>query len=629
MPLIEGIGGPADVKRMNMGELEQLAQEIRDFLVESVSRTGGHLGPNLGVVELTIALHRIFDSPSDVIVFDTGHQAYVHKILTGRHDFSQLRAEGGLSGYPSRAESSHDVVENSHASTALSWADGIARGIQMDGSADRRVVAVIGDGAMTGGMAWEALNNIAEDSERPIIIVLNDNGRSYAPTVGGMVRRLEPVRRLDELRVNRNYENLLDWTKRRSHEYGMGGKVAYGMLHSFKKGIKDMFIDAGVFDYLGMKYIGPVDGHSIADLEEALTLAKSYGGPIVVHAITEKGRGYQPAEANEEDHFHNVGVIHPETGLPMIPERFGWTKVFAEEMLDAARQDKSLVGITAAMLEPVGLGPLHKEFPKRVIDVGIAEQHAVTMAAGLAHQGYHPVVALYATFLNRGFDQLLMDVALHKAPVTIMLDRAGVTGSDGPSHNGMWDLSLAAMIPGLAVGAPRDGAVLRALFRQAIGITDHPTLIRYPKGDVPPEIPALESHSWGDVIAHVEGKGPRIAVVSIGALATAAIEGAQASTSADVSVIDPRWVLPVTDELIEYLGSFDGVVTIEDGIVDGGVGSQIAIGLEGSGRVIPVRTLGISREFLTTATRAAILERQGMMAADVTSAIEWAAQASR
>ena len=622
--MIEGIAGPEDVRKLGPGQLAELAAEIREFLVENVSRTGGHLGPNLGVVELTIALHRVFESPNDVLVFDTGHQSYVHKILTGRTDFARLRQEGGISGYPSRAESEHDVVENSHATTALSWADGIARGIQLDGMEGRHVVAIIGDGAMTGGMAWEALNNIAQDPERPLIVVLNDNGRSYAPTVGGMVRRLEPVRRLDELRLNKNYENLLDWTKKRSHERGVGGRFAYGVLRSFKKGIKDMFIDAGVFDYLGMKYIGPVDGHSVSDLEEAFGLAKSYGGPIVVHAITEKGRGYEPAEANKADHFHAIGRIHPETGLPIVPERFGWTSVFAEEILDAARKDKSLVGITAAMLEPVGLGPMRKEYPKRVIDVGIAEQHAVTMAAGLAHQGYHPVIALYATFLNRGFDQLLMDVALHRAPVTIMLDRAGITGSDGASHNGMWDLSLAAMIPGLRAGTPRDGAQLRALFREAIAVKDMPTLIRYPKGALPEEIPALESHPWGEVIARAGQSGPKIAVVAVGAMATAAIEAAkaaEAATDAQVTVIDQRWALPIREDLTEALAGFDGVVVIEDGLVEGGVGSSISGALQRRGYRGGIECLGISREFLKTATRSAILGYQGMRAEDIAAAV--------
>lgn len=610
--MIDEISSPKDLKRLSPLQREELAEEIRQFLVENVSRTGGHLGPNLGVVELTIALHTVFDSPSDVILFDTGHQAYVHKILTGRTDFSSLRQKGGLTGYPSRDESEHDVIENSHATTALSWADGIARAMQMEGDSGRRAVAIIGDGAMTGGMAWEALNNIAQDPDRPIVIILNDNGRSYAPTIGGIVRRLELAKKLDELRVNRNYENLLDWTKKVSNESGRGAQFAYGLLHSAKKGLKDIFIDAGVFDYLGIKYIGPVDGHSISDLEEALQMAKTFGGPIVVHAITEKGRGYEPAEENTADHFHTIGKIHPETGLPIVPERFEWTRIFADEILEAARQDKSIIGITAAMLEPVGLGPLRQAFPRRVIDVGIAEQHAVTMAAGLAHQGYHPVVALYATFLNRGFDQLLMDVALHKAPVTIMLDRAGVTGPDGASHNGVWDLSLAAMIPGLRVAAPRDEERMRELFREALAVHDGPTLVRYPKGEVPTGIETIESLPFGDVIARKEAGTTRIAIVAVGAMCESAVQAAGQLEGCDVSVIDPRWALPIRDDLIEWLADFDTVVTIEDGMRTGGVGQCIACALDSFGAVIPVETMGVSSPLLSTATREEILSQENM-----------------
>lgn len=625
--MIDEISGPKDLKRLSPLQREELAEEIRQFLVENVSRTGGHLGPNLGVVELTIALHTVFDSPSDVVIFDTGHQSYVHKIVTGRHDFTNLRQREGLSGYPSRKESVHDIVENSHATTALSWADGIARALQLEGDTGKRVVAVIGDGAMTGGMAWEALNNIAQDPERPIVIVLNDNGRSYAPTIGGIVRRLEFAKRLDELRVNRNYENLLDWTKKRSRESGKGGQIAYGLLHSAKKGLKDIFIDAGVFDYLGIKYIGPVDGHSISDLEEAFTLAKNFGGPIVVHAITEKGRGYEPAEENISDHFHAIGKIHPETGLPVVPERFGWTRIFAEEILDAARADKSIIGITAAMLEPVGLEPLRQAFPRRVIDVGIAEQHAVTMAAGLAHQGYHPVLALYATFLNRGFDQLLMDVALHNEPVTIMLDRAGITGWDGPSHNGVWDLSLAAMIPNLRVAAPRDGVRMRELFREALAVHDAPTLVRYPKGEVPQPIETCESLPFGDIIARRGGEGGRIAVVSVGAMCTDAVQAAQQLDDCDITVLDPRWVLPLRDDLIEWLSDFDGIVTVEDGMLIGGVGHCIAGALDVHSCHIPIEHVGVSSPFLSTASREYILEQENMTASGIASVCKEVLQA--
>lgn len=600
--LLSTISHPGDLARLSSKQLRQLAREIRTFLVETVAVTGGHLGPNLGVVELTMALHRIFDSPRDTLIFDTGHQAYVHKILTGRQDFSGLRQAGGLSGYPSRAESDHDVVENSHASTALSWAAGVARGYQLQDQ-ERSVVAIIGDGALTGGMAWEALNNIAEDPSLPLIIVVNDNGRSYAPTVGGMARRF------DHMRVNRNYESLLDWGKKTLRSTGAPGRLAYDALHGLKQGVKDVFFDAGIFDSLGIKYIGPVDGHDMESLEQALRLAKEYRGPVVVHTITEKGRGYQPALDDDADRFHAVGKIHPETGLPVAPSRFGWTSVFADEIVRLAEDDDRVIGLTAAMMQPVGLGPLAEKYPDRVIDTGIAEQHTVTAAAGLAFAGMHPVVAVYATFLNRAYDQLLMDVALHNAPVTIALDRAGITGDDGASHNGMWDLSLAAMIPNLSVAAPRDEDTLREELREAIG-TDGPTLLRYPKGDIPEAIPALERINGIDILGR-GGSGTKIAVVAVGAMAPAALEALQVS-DAEVTVIDPRWVLPVSDDLVAMLEDVDAVLTIEDGLREGGVGEQIRDRLS-----VPVTVLGISRRFLPHAKRDELLVEEHMTGSDV------------
>ena len=624
MGLSDRIAGPEDLKALPGPRLPELAEEIRAFLVENVSKTGGHLGPNLGVVELTIALHRVFDSPSDAILFDTGHQSYVHKILTGRHDFSALRREGGLSGYPSRAESAHDVVENSHATTALSWADGIARGFQLSGQTGCRAVAVVGDGAMTGGMAWEALNNIAEDSDRPLVVVINDNDRSYAPTVGGLVRKFDPVRRLDSIRLSKSYEAFLDWTKRTLRDAGPPGRMAYGALHSIKKGVKDIFVDAGIFDSLGLKYIGPIDGHNLDDLIEALTLARDYGGPVVVHAITEKGRGYEPAERDVHDRFHAIGAIHPETGLPIAPERFGWTSVFAREIARIARADPTVVGITAAMTRPVGLGRFADEFPDRVIDVGIAEQHAMTMAAGLARAGMRPVLALYSTFMNRGFDQLIMDVALHREPVTVVLDRAGITGDDGASHNGVWDLSIAAMVPGLRTAAPRDGEELAALLREALA-HDGPALLRYPKGALPEPIPALSSHSWGDVL--FSGERPEVAVVAVGSMVPVALEAAGRS-DVPVRVLDPRWALPVADGLVdELMSGYRGVVTVEDGLVDGGVGSEIALALARAGYTGGQAHIGVRREFLDHRTRASALAREGMTADDVLSGISAAGRA--
>lgn len=483
--LLASVRKPADLDRLTSEDLVALAAEIRRHLVASVARTGGHLGPNLGVVELTIALHRTFRSPRDTIVFDTGHQAYVHKLLTGRQDFAHLRERGGLSGYPSRAESVHDVVENSHASTSLSWADGIARANHLQGHDERHVVAVIGDGAMTGGMAWEALDNIADSSDRHLVIVVNDNGRSYAPTIGGLAHHL------DALRTNPGYERVLSGVKRTLLSQGAPGRAAFDALHGLKRGLKDVLVPSAFFEDLGIKYTGPVDGHDITAIEFALTRAREYAEPVIVHVITEKGHGYTPAEEHVPDRFHAVGKIHPETGLPVVAERFGWTAVFAEEIVSLAQRDERIVGVTAAMQAPVGLQPLADAMPERVIDVGIAEQHALTFSAGLAFAGMHPVVALYATFLNRAFDQVLMDVALHRAGVTIVLDRAGITGTDGASHNGMWDMALLAHVPGLRLAAPRDEATLRDSLRQAVSVGDAPTVVRYPKGTLPEPLAAV------------------------------------------------------------------------------------------------------------------------------------------
>lgn len=622
MEILDSLNGPQDLRRLSETELVRLAGEIRRFLITNVSKTGGHLGPNLGVVELTIALHRVFDSPADKLIFDTGHQAYVHKILTGRKDFTRLRRSGGLSGYPSRAESEHDIVENSHATTALSWADGISRGFLLSGRKDR-VVAVIGDGALTGGMAWEALNNIAEDAKRPLIIVLNDNGRSYAPTVGGFIRRFDAVRKLDGLRVNRRYEDMLDWGKRTLKGAGTPGQLAYETLHGLKRGMKGVFFDAGIFDSLGLKYLGPVNGHDLPQLLEALEMAKKFGAPVVVHVITEKGRGYKPAELNTDDHFHAVGAIHPETGLPLVPSRFGWTKIFADEITKIAAKNPKIIGITAAMMLPVGLGPMQKKYPQRVIDTGIAEQHALTMAAGLANSGFHPVVALYATFMNRAFDQLLMDVALHREPVTICLDRSGITGDDGPSHNGMWDISLAAMIPGLAVGVPRDEMRMRAILNTAAEM-DGPNLIRYPKGGVSGEIPAVEHRGTVDILfrrreSGENGKKP-VLLVGVGAMNGILTQAAQ-SMDTECVVADPKWIFPISDDLVSLAKESRALVVLEDGLVNGGFGAELNLTLQQHDIQIPTKLLGIAKQFPHHDTRSHILQKMGMTAADVCAAV--------
>ena len=612
--MLESIGSPEDLASLDYDELRELAAEIRTYLVDSVSKSGGHLGPNLGVVELTLAIHRVFESPKDSIVFDTGHQSYVHKLLTGRQDFTKLRKRGGVAGYPNRAESEHDIVENSHASTALSWASGIARANTLMGRGDRTVVAVIGDGALTGGMAWEALNQIA-DSDDQIVIIVNDNGRSYAPTIGGLARRL------DDIRTNPRYEAVLGWGERTLRRQGPVGRMTFWTIKRFKRGLRDVLTPQGLFGDLGIKSVGPVDGHDLRNLEHALTHAKDFGAPVIVHVLTEKGRGYHPAESHQEDKFHAVGRIHPETGLPVEPSRFGWTAVFADEILKAARARDDIVAITAAMQAPVGLQPLANEMPERVIDVGIAEQHAATLAAGLAFAGLHPVVAVYATFLNRAFDQVLMDVALHKAGVTFMLDRAGITGDDGPSHNGMWDMALLRSIPGIRIAAPRDEPTLRAAFREAIEVADAPTVVRYPKDELGDPIPALARRgkalsSGGIDLLAEHGKDPRVVIVGIGAMASTAIEvaGKVAAEGVSCRAVTATWVIPVPDGLSEEVRDADAVITIEDGLAEGGIGEAWANAANAAGSKAAWTHFGIPRAFLGHATRAQVVESIGLEA---------------
>jgi 1-deoxy-D-xylulose-5-phosphate synthase len=617
MAILPRITSPADVRDLRPAQLAELSGEIRQFLIQAVSRTGGHLGPNLGVVELTLAMHRVFESPRDTMVFDTGHQSYVHKMLTGRSDFTELRRRGGLSGYPSRTESEHDVVENSHASTALSWADGIAKAYALQGRADRHVVAVIGDGALTGGMAWEALNNIAASQDRRLVIIVNDNGRSYDPTIGGLAHHL------DTLRTTRGYEDVLAWGKRTLRRSGPPGRLAYEALHGLKKGIKDVVAPQGMFEDLGLKYIGPVDGHDVTAVEHALRRAKAFGGPVIVHVITEKGRGYVPAEQDVADRFHAVGQIHPETGLPVAPSRFGWTSVFADEMVRLGRRRPDVVAISAAMLQPVGLAPFAAEFPSRVFDVGIAEQHAVTSAAGMAFAGLHPVVAVYATFLNRAFDQVLMDVALHRAGVTFVLDRAGLTGDDGASHNGMWDMAMLRIVPGLQLAAPRDEPTLRAALRAAVDVDDAPSVVRYPKGPLPEDLPALEHLDGVDVLARhegaPEGAGRSVLVVGVGPLAHTAVElgSLLAAEGLAVTVVDPTWVLPVPAMLVKLVGEHSHTVVLEDGVVEGGVGALVAQRSAEAGVSTPVQPVGIPLSFLDHATRGQLVEQLRLRAPDV------------
>ncbi len=615
MVSLEAIRGPQDLRGLTRPELDDLAAQIRRFLVQAVSRTGGHLGPNLGVVELTLALHRVFDSPLDRIVFDTGHQSYVHKILTGRQDFTLLRSAGGVSGYPSRSESGHDVVENSHASTALSWADGIAKAHQLRGESDRAVVALIGDGALTGGMAWEALNNIAADRSRRLVIVVNDNGRSYAPTIGGLANHLST------LRTTRGYERFMEWGKNALQRSGPPGRLAFDALHGVKKGIKDIVAPQGMFEDLGLKYVGPVDGHDIDAVEHALRRAKAYGGPVIVHAITHKGHGYAPAENDETDHFHATAAMDPVTGRALGVAPASWTGVFAEELVRAARERSDIVAITAAMLIPVGLQSFAEEFPDRVFDVGIAEQHAVTSAAGMAYAGLHPVVAVYATFLNRAFDQVLMDVALHRAGVTFVLDRAGVTGEDGPSHHGMWDLSMLQLVPGIRVAAPRDAATLRQELAEALAVDDAPTVVRFAKGALPAEIPALDTVGGMDVVA-CSGE-PDVLLVAVGAMVPLCLDVARrlAAQGVGVTVVDPRWVLPVDPAFPDLAARHRLVGVVEDNGRVGGVGARLALELAGRGVFTPVRPFGLPQEFLAQARRSEVLDRVSLTAQDVSREI--------
>ncbi|MGI5486899.1 1-deoxy-D-xylulose-5-phosphate synthase [Microtetraspora malaysiensis] len=610
MGILDTVKGPQDVRRLDAGDLPRLAEEIRELLVSSTAKTGGHLGPNLGVVELTIALHRVFESPRDPILFDTGHQAYVHKMLTGRAgDFGTLRQEGGLSGYPSQAESEHDLIENSHASTALSYADGLAKAFTVRRETGRTAVAVIGDGALTGGMAWEALNNIAGRKDLPLIIVVNDNGRSYSPTIGGLASHLA------SLRMTQKYEDALGFVKENLAKVPVVGAPFYDALHGMKKGIKDILAPQVMFEDLGLKYVGPIDGHDLEALEAALRKAKGFGGPVIVHVLTRKGQGYSPAENHDEDNFHSPGAFDPVTGEER-PKPHSWTNVFSEEIVQLGAERPDIVAITAAMLYPVGLAPFAEAYPDRIYDVGIAEQHALTSAAGLALGGLRPVVALYATFLNRAFDQLLMDVALHRLPVVVTLDRSGVTGDDGASHNGMWDMSILQVIPGLSLGAPRDAVRLRELLREAVAIEGGPSVVRYPKGAVAADIESIGKIGTMDVLRSGE---PDVLLVAVGSMAEMCLDAAALLDAQGISatVVDPRWVKPLDEALVPLAAEHKLVVVVEDNGRVGGVGDAVARMLRDADVDVPVRTYGIPQRFLDHAKRPKILSDIGLTGQDL------------
>jgi 1-deoxy-D-xylulose-5-phosphate synthase len=598
-------------------EVVELAQDIRNFLISKVAKTGGHLGPNLGVVETTIAIHRVFDSPKDSVIFDTGHQSYVHKLLTGRKNFDNLRSKDGLAGYPQRSESVHDIVESSHASSSISWGDGIAKAYRLTEQDDRYVIVVVGDGALTGGMTWEALNNISDDNDRKLVIVVNDNGRSYAPTIGGLARYLNGIR------TERIYRRLYRLSRKIFYKFGMPGRMAYSTLRGAAKGLLGTFAPRGIFPNLDLKYIGPVNGHDLNAMEEALNQAKKYANPVIVHAITQKGKGYEPAVSDEADQFHAVGQIDPDTGKAVGDSgKQSWTGVFADEMVEIANKKSNVIGITAAMLIPVGLHKFANKYPDRVFDVGIAEQHAVTSAAGMSFGGLHPVVAVYATFMGRAFDQVLMDVALHKAGVTFVLDRAGVTGPDGASHHGMWDLAMLQIVPGIRIASPRDGKRLIEELNEAIEVSDAPTVIRFPKGSVAQEIPAVRRLADGvDVL--MESPAKDVLILTVGSMAHMGLQVAKmlADQGIGATVIDPRWVIPVPESVVELARNHRLVVTIEDGIRVGGIGTRVRQDLRAAQVDTALSEIGLPDEFLEHASRDEILDRVGLNAQDISREI--------
>ena len=613
MAVFERINGPRDLDSLSPAELELLCSELREHLVQSVAKTGGHLGPNLGVVETTVAIHRVFESPRDPIVFDTGHQSYVHKLLTGRKDLSSLRKKDGIAGYPQRSESEHDVVESSHASSSLSWADGIAKAFKISGQDDRYVVALIGDGALTGGMTWEALNNITHENDRKLVIVVNDNGRSYAPTIGGLAKHMTNIR------TDKMYKRMYRLSKKFFYGFGSLGRLVFNAARGAGRSALETMAPESMFPNLDIKYIGPVDGHNLQSLEHALKQAKNYASPVIVHVITQKGKGFDPAMLNEDDQFHAVGKIDPTTGESLeVSGGPSWTKIFREEMVAIADRRPDVVGISGAMTIPVGLDALAQKYPNRVFDVGIAEQHAVTSAAGMAFGGLHPVVAIYATFVNRAFDQVLMDVALHKAGVTFVLDRAGVTGPDGASHHGMWDLSVLQIVPTIRIAAPRDAERLREELNEAVDVSDAPTVIRFPKGVAETSIKALKRSSDGVDFLY-ESAAKDVLIVAIGSMATTALQTAELLKAQGIgcTVIDPRWVVPVAKTALTEASAHRLVVTIEDGVKVGGIGTRIRQDMREAQIDTALNEIGLPDEFLEHASRDEILERVGLTAKQI------------
>jgi 1-deoxy-D-xylulose-5-phosphate synthase len=612
--ILETIKSPADLRALDQPHLSQLAEEVRAFLVEQTSRSGGHLSPNLGVVELTFAIHRVFDSPKDAIVWDTGHQAYVHKLVTGRaSDFATLRQAGGLSGYPSRKESEHDLVENSHASTSLSYALGIAEA-RLRKKVDGFVVAIIGDGALTGGMAYEALNQIAHLQPPNLIILINDNGRSYAPTVGGLARHLS------QLRVDPRYERIKDEISHLLRELPLVGSTADQAAYRVKEGLKQLLQPSTIFESLGIKYAGLVDGHDEPALEEVLSRAKKLHEPVVVHVVTEKGHGYGPAVEDEIDKLHGVSAFDPLTGRPRSTE-LSYTDVFGEALMTAATRRSEVCAITAAMASSTGLLNFAKEFPDRFFDVGICEQHAVTFAAGLALAGMHPVVCIYSTFLARAFDQTIMDVALHKLPVVFVIDRAGVTGPDGASHHGIFDLSYLRLIPNLKIAAPADATELCALLETALA-TDGPVAIRYPKGPVPatPDLPVepLPIGRWEEL-----RKGSDAVIFAVGRMVGIAVEAAERLELQGVStaVVNARWIKPMDPRIADWARTHPVVLTVEDNVGSGGFGGAVLEALAPHGLAGRVRNLALPDAFLAHGKASDILREHGLDAAGIAKAV--------